>query len=419
MKVAMIGLGKLGLPVSCAMVQCGHEVYGYDADEAKAARFAEGKCDYYEPDIEAVLENCLSSGLRIVDSVNDAVAPSEIIFVAVPTPSLFSGAFDTSIVADALRAVADAMARFDDYKVVAVISTVLPGTMRNEFLPVLTERLGPPGARYGFCYNAQFIAMGTAMRDTVDPEYVLVGEYDERSGNVLGAFYNRLTDSPILRMTIENAEIIKMIYNTFIGQKILFANTILEICDKVPHAHCDVVADAVRRATDRLISGRYLKGGLGDGGSCHPRDQLALAFFANEIGLSANPFRYISQTRLEQTRYIASVVAGEHFNSGLPVAVLGLTFKAGTDLIDDSPALLLVECLAERGVVPRSYDPIVKPEPLPERSHVYVLATPHEVLRDFPFAPGSVVVDPWRFLEEAPDGCRLRRVGVGANPELE
>lgn len=416
MKVAMVGLGKLGLPVSCAMVLKGYEVFGYDTDTARMKEYKQGHVDLYEPKIGMQLLACLNrkNGLHIVDKLEDAVRPAEIIFIAVPTPSRPDGAFDTSIVANAIADVADIMKTCDDYKVVSIISTVLPTTVRKMFLPVLAGIMGEvPGYRYGLCYNAQFIAMGTVVENMLNPEFVLIGEYNEQSGEVLAAFYLQLVKAPILRMTLESAEMVKMIYNTFIGLKILYANTIMELCDLVPNSDCDVVADAIIQSNKRLLSGRYLRGGLGDGGGCHPRDQRALAWLAEELRLSVNPFQYISETRRLQTEYIARMAVSVANHLNLPIAVYGLTFKPETNLTEDSPAILLVNCIRDLGEEPYTYDPIIKDEALPVQPYVYVIGMRHRQVMEYDFVPGSIIIDPWRWLPHAPEGCTLRRVGVG------
>lgn len=414
MKVAMIGLGKLGLPVSCAMCERGHEVYGYDVDAAKVQQYRSGVSGLYEPGVDAILQKHLDSdGLHLVDSMKEAVRPAQIIFVAVPTPSRDDDAFDTSIVADALRSIAAEMRDCDDYKVVAVISTVLPMTTRLEFLPILADELGEPGERYGLCYNAQFIAMGTVIHNYLYPEFVLIGEYDERSGDYLQRFYRQVVGPPVLRMTLESAETVKMIYNTFIGMKIVYANTIMELCDRIPGTDCDVVSCAIGHATDRLISDWYLIGGMGDGGECHPRDNRALSYLAQKLNLSVDPFGFVMVARGLQTGYLAEIVSEEHQRTGLPIAILGLTFKPKTNLTTDSPSLLLLDILrTQYGIEALTYDPIVKPELLPVEPYVYILATAHEQLKRFHFIPGSIIIDVWRMLDKVPEGCVLRSIGA-------
>lgn len=425
MKVAMIGLGKLGLPVSCAMVMRHHEVYGFDNDIDKANAYRQGQVDLYEPSIGMQLCGCLAgdTGLHIVNRLEAAVRPAEIIFIAVPTPSRPDGGFDTSIVSNAVADVADIMKTCDDHKTVAIISTVLPTTVRNIILPVLEGIMGePPGNRYGLCYNAQFIAMGSVVNNMLHPEFVLVGEYDQLSGDVLEHFYTQLTNAPVKRMTIESAEFVKMIYNTFIGMKIMYANLIGEMCDRIPNADCDVVVDALALARDRLISSRYLHSGLGDGGGCHPRDQRALAYFANALGTSHNLFQYIINARVVQTDYVAQAVCDVAEYYGMPIVVYGLTFKPETNLTEDSPALLLVDCIKRMvyddcGVY--LYDPIIAPDAeLPDEPCVYVIGMRHNQIKDFHFNPGSIIIDPWRCMEPV-QGCAYHPLGVGQGEDPE
>jgi len=412
MEVMMCGLGKLGLAVSCAMVQKGHIVNGYDISEDLRVQLRNGEAPYYEPNLNTILKECLYKGLTICETVNSAVRNADIIFVAVPTPSDEDDSFDTSYVNSALMEIAAAMKKADHYQVVSVISTVLPGTTRGEFLRTIGNELGTPGEKWGLCYNAQFIAMGTTIYDMLNPEFVLIGEYDKRSGDTLGAFYSQLVDAPLLRMSIESAETVKMAYNTMIGFKIVYANTLMELCDKVPFANCDEVYGALSKANKRLLSPRYLRGGMGDGGGCHPRDNRALSWQAEQLELSANPFDFVMKARDSQSRQLAQTVFKICEQNDLPLAIMGLTFKPETDLTLDSPALLLIEHLLEIYLQPTyEYDPIIKPEPLPIMPKIYVLATCHNEFKNYPYEKGSIVIDPWGMLDTVLDGVTYRPIG--------
>jgi UDPglucose 6-dehydrogenase len=410
----MIGLGKLGTPVACAMVQKGHKVFGYDINEDLRSRLRSANVLYYEPNINKIMNDCLHNGLTICETVNSAVRSADIIFVAVPTPSNEDNSFDTSYVHAALREIAQAMNKVDRYQVVSIISTVLPGTTRQEFLQTLGNELDQvPDEGWGLCYNAQFIAMGTTIEDMLNPEFVLIGEYDERSGDVLAAFYSQLVDAPLLRMSIESAETVKMAYNTMIGFKIVYANTLMELCDKVAFADCDEVYGALSKANKRLLSPRYLRGGLGDGGGCHPRDNRALSWQAEKLGLSANPFEFVMAARDAQSRALAQIVLRVCQQHDLPLAIMGLTFKPETNLTLDSPSLLLIDHLLEIYLQPTyEYDPIIKPEPLPAKPKIYVLATCHEEFKNYPYEWGSVIIDPWRMIDDIPDGVAYRGIGL-------
>lgn len=280
MNVSLIGTGKLGAMVAIAMTQCGHTVYGYDTNKGLRGQLRSGHCPFYEPDGDRMLQEALANGLHIVDTVEEAVQDAEIIFIAVPTPSNPDHSFDVTYVQDALANVCQAIYNGDSdhYQVIAVISTVLPGTCRRDFLPVV-DRMLPNALQdglIGFAYNAQFIAMGTVVQDFLDPEFVLVGEYDKHSGDVLAAFYTQVVNAPVLRMSMESAETTKMSYNCYIGNKLIIANAIMEMCHKVPGADCDVVSGALSRSYRRILGPRYMKGGMGDGGNCLPAGQIII-----------------------------------------------------------------------------------------------------------------------------------------------
>lgn len=416
MKVAMIGLGKLGLPVSCAMVQKGHEVCGYDIVPELREQLKRGETSLYEPNLSNILKQSLENGLEICNTVYDAVKEAQIIFIAVPTPSLPDDSFNTSFVKDALREVVKALEKSTpiDYHVISIISTVLPRTTRNEFLPILEfSALGE--WEWGLAYNAQFIAMGTTVEDMLNPEFVLIGEYNKKSGNVLGAFYSQLVDAPLLRMSIESAETVKMAYNTMIGFKIVYGNAIMEMCDKTPYADCEEVYGAISKATTRLLSPRYLKGGMGDGGGCHPRDNRALSFLARQLKMSADPFVFVMEAREKQSRELAKIVREYWDTYHLPLAVMGLTFKPETNLTLDSPALLLIEHLLDLYLQPAyTHDPIINDVSMPICPKIYVMATRHEDYLSYEFEPRSVIVDPWRmFIDNPPEGCLYRPIGIG------
>lgn len=416
MRVAFVGLGKLGLPVATTFASRGNKVYGYDSVKSKMDSYKTGISQLYEPGLDDLLREQLENrSLILCDSLESAVEHAEIIFVAVPTPSLPDYSFDTSHVNFALGELASVLQRDHKYRVVALISTVLPGTCRNEFIPILESKLGPAGEGWGFCYNAQFIAMGTVVENSLNPEFALIGEQDAHAGNLLEYFYTNTlpTQKPVLRMSLENAELTKNCYNTFISQKIVLANTVMELCDKIPNADCDVVSSALAKSTDRLISSKYMRGGLGDSGGCHPRDSRALSYLAHSVGLSADPFQFVTEARLLQSMWMTRKVNSAHLKTGLPVKILGITFKPDTNLTDDSCALLLAEQLKQLRVDSELYDPVA----LPESSHkddgprVYVIGTAWQQLKNYPFAPGSTIIDPHGLLDKAPRGCILDSVG--------
>lgn len=413
MEISFIGLGKLGLPVATLFASKGYIVHGYENDPAKAISYRAGESNLYEPDLDSLLKVVLhDEKLFIHNNYDDDLCNSEIIFIAVPTPSLADDSFDTHYIKDLLVDINPYLKKSNvEYPVIALISTVLPGTFDNEFKSILDGL----GTSYGFCYNAQFIAMGSVIEDMLNPEFVLVGAYDERSGDTLFEFYDSIIDDnlPVVITHIINAEIIKCVYNNFISLKIAYANTIMEMCDKLDNANCDVVSTVLSMSNKRLLSSKYLSGGLADGGACHPRDNRALSYLSKQLDLAANPFEFVSQARVDQTDWLADKIVELSQQYNLSVKILGMTFKSETNLIDDSPSLLLGNLLSTKGIHVDYYDPVVCQwtlgiEKIPT---LYVIGTAWESLREYPFVAGSVIVDPSGFLTKPVPDCEIVAVG--------
>jgi len=420
-RVGLIGLGKLGVPVALAMSMRGHDVMGFDVDESKMqkVRFPHRERG---PNGESSIEPLLQQSALRFGSLREVVDHAEIIFVAVQTPHdpLYEGVtrlpaervdFDYSYLRAAIESLSAAIADGGREKIVVVISTVLPGTIRREILP----RINP---LVKLCYNPFFIAMGTTIDDFIDPEFVLFGVRDEEAAAQAEAFYRTLHDRPFFRTTIENAELIKVTYNTFISMKIAYANAIMEICHKVPGCDVDEVTAALSLATDRLLSPKYLRGGMGDGGGCHPRDNIALSWLARQLNLSYDWFENLMLCRERQTDWLADLIEEQHARKGYAhrfVGLYGRAFKRGTNLTIGSPATLLANILRERGYDVALWDPHVDEAACPfDRPAVYFIATNHaEFAADgCAFPDGSVVIDPWRYIQPRP-GVEVVPVGVG------
>jgi UDPglucose 6-dehydrogenase len=405
-KVGLVGCGKLGYPVAVAMAHRGHSVMAYDVrDEAMRHRpnlVEEGAEGFSFPTLSASAKatDCLTFG-----SLKQVVAHADTIFVAVQTPHEpeYEGItpipaeradFDYTHLEDAVRSVSAEVERQGNPRTIVVISTVLPGTMRSRVRPLL-------GASSRLVYNPSFIAMGTVIRDFLDPEFVLLGGDD----GTLARFYRTITAAPIHNCSVESAELAKVAYNAFIGVKITLANTVMEVSHKTG-ADCDQVMGALKLANRRLISTAYLEPGMGDGGGCHPRDQIALSWLARKLDLSFDFFDAVAECRVRQAEWLCDLMLAH--GGHLPLVVLGTAFKSGTDIETGSPALLCVNLLRGKGHVVGA----VNDAPEFADPSCFLIGCKHLEFADYEFPKGSVVIDPHRYIPER-EGVKVVWVGRG------
>lgn len=420
-KIGFVGCGKLGLPVQIALDWKGHDVMGLDCNPAvKPGVHASDLLVTKEagPDGTGDLQDLAKkSGVKFAGSYQELVQHADIIFVAIQTPHnpLYEGVtripesrvdFDYTWLKTGIQELSAAVDHSPKTNVkVVIISTVLPTTLRRDIFPVLSRKIK-------LCYNPFFIAMGTVMRDFIDPEFILLGAVDDEAGDALIQLYKTVTDAKVFKTTLENAELIKVSYNTFIGMKVAYANVIMELCDTLPNTDCDEVMNAIRLSNRRLISPAYLTGGMGDGGGCHPRDNIALSWLCRKQGLSYDFYEAIMKCRENQTEFLAKLCKQHMQQSGLPLMILGKAFKPDTNLVTGSPSILLRNLLEEKGLPVLMYDPHVDIGEAPplSKARVYFIGTKHEVFTTYDFPEGSIIIDPHRYISEK-EGIYVYHVG--------
>ena len=364
MKIGFIGVGKLGKDVAEVMAEK-YFVEGYDVKEVTPSNF------------------------KMVKTIEEVCKDKDIIFIAVPTPHdpLYDGKqatshlppkdFDYTIVKNILSEVNNYT---NKQQLVVLISTVLPGTTRREFIPLVQN--------YRFIYNPYLIAMGTVKHDMVNPEMVIIGTEDgseTTDAKILKDFYQTII-SPWTRYEIgtwDDAEAIKIFYNTFISAKISIVNMIQDVAELNGNMNTDVVTGALERSTYRIMGPAYMKAGMGDGGSCHPRDNIALRYMAQRLGLGYDLFDAIMTSREIQARNIANRLIDLSIEYDLPVVIMGKSYKPGVEYVDGSYSLLIGSFVNEV-----LYDQIDGPA-------IYLLGH-RNVFNDTIFPKGSVVLDPWR-----------------------
>ena len=376
------------------------EIIGTDLDTRIAQYIRTNRVPYVEADIERYLED---SRITFVRDIEQVVTNSDIVFVAVQTPHSreYEGItptpdttrdFDYSYLQSCVSSIATSVKNSGNRNLdVVVISTVLPGTIRSKILPLVS------GTNINIMYNPYFIAMGTTIHDFLNPEFTIIGvENASSSLENLSHIYSSILQCEALPMSYEEAELVKVSYNTFIGMKIVFANTLAEIIAKIG-GNVDVVTKTLSKATTRVISQKYLSAGMGDGGGCHPRDQIAMSWLAKNLNLSVNLFEFLSKARDEQTKRHAELIRDKWQELNYPVIILGEAYKKDINLTVGSPSILLQYYLTEFGVPFTVFDPVVHPEQKADFQgpHIFYVATPHTVFANLALPLESRVLDPW------------------------
>jgi len=407
--IGFLGLGKLGLPCALAIESKGHRVMGWDICETTRGYITDRAIPYREADIQPLLDDTAIE-LR---KLPEMIAMCDIIFVPIQTPHMeaYEGKtrvpfrreeFDYTALKAGLSQIADEAARQERNVVVSVISTVLPGAIDREIRPLLNSFVK-------LCYNPFFIAMGTCVADFLHPEFVLLGVDDDDAADKVGAFYATITDAAVRRMSIASAECTKVMYNTAITAKITITNAIGRLCHESLGANCDDVMAALRASTARIMSPAYTKVGMGDGGGCHPRDNIALSAVCRAKGWGYDPWGDLMNWRDGYQGWLAWLM----IETGLPMVILGYTFKPETNLSTGSPALLVQSVISQLGRSAVLADPeidgtcdcLVMCSP-----HCYLIGCKHRVFAEYRFPPGSVVIDPHRYILDQ-DGVEVIRIG--------
>jgi len=394
--IAMIGCGKLGLP--CAEVMSLHyNVVGYDVIKDPTAQ------------------------IPLVDTIQEAVTDKDLIFVAVPTPHdpMYGGSkpiadmpskdFDYSIVRQVLTEINKYV---NKEQLVVLISTVLPGTVRHHLEPCITNSR--------FIYNPYLIAMGSVKWDMVNPECIIIGTEDgSETGDakLLADFYKPLMENePRINIgTWDEAEAIKIFYNTFISAKIGLVNMIQDVAEKNGNINVDVVTDALKAATQRITGPRYLTAGMGDAGACHPRDNIALRYLAERLDLGYDLFHAIMHSRDQQAKNLALKLVKLAKENNLSVVIHGRAYKPYVPYTIGSYSELVGHFVEAEGVAVRYADPLTGDIVNDYTSAVILLAhnptvtyygTGVEVKKNefyFIFGKNSIVVDPWRTIGTSVD----------------
>lgn len=392
-RISVFGLGKLGSCIAATLAARGFDVVGVDVDAEKVGKVNEGLSPVDEP----MLAETITSGrarLRATLNVKDAVDTDASFFIP-PSPSLPDGSFSNEYLLKAMQPIAKAVASAGKRGHLFVCnSTTTPGAVDAVLIPMIEKETGWKCAcDFHFCYNPEFIALGNVIRGLLEPDMVLIGESDPGCGAALEQVYRRYNRNQpkIARMSIISAELTKISLNSYITMKISFTNQLKLIAQRLPGADIHAILDAI--GSDSRIGRKYLRAGLTYGGPCFPRDNRLLSFAARQLGLEA-PLAEASDRVNEQAKQALLVQVSRLCERGDTVAVLGMSYKPDTYIVEESAGLHLAQRLKRHGFRVLVHDYAASPANSPSLHEFEVFADP-AALKDRADVKVAVICCPW------------------------
>lgn len=357
MKISVFGLGYVGCVSAACLAKSGHEVIGVDINPIKVSKVATGDSPVLEVGLnELIADGVRNSRLRATCDSRAAVLSSDVSLICVGTPSQRNGNLQLDHIVRVCEEIGNTLAEKRDRHTVIIRSTVLPGTVRTILMPILSERSGKrPSIDFGVAMNPEFLRESSAIADYFNPSLIIIGQLDQCSGDNVSDIYRSIRAEEV-RLSLEAAEMIKYANNAFHAMKIVFANEIGTL-SKAHGIDGRMVMDALCKDKKLNISSAYLRPGNAFGGSCLPKDVRALNYRAKEYDVDTPLLFSLLRSNKVHTENIISMVERTQQRT---VAILGLSFKAGTDDVRESATIVLIETLLGRGYQVRVYDEYVR-----------------------------------------------------------
>ena len=370
MKISVFGLGYVGIVSSACLARDGHVVVGVDTNRNKVDLVNDGASPIVEKGLNGLLRDAVSRGaLRATDDAEEGVRDTELSLICVGTPGNGNGSISLKHVEKVCWDIGAGLRASDEWHLVAVRSTILPGCMQELVIPALEEASGKRAGRdFGVCFNPEFLREGSAVKDFDEPPKTVIGELDERSGEKLARIYERVP-APLFRTDLATAEMIKYVDNSWHALKVAFANEIGNIC-KSSSVDSHAVMEIFCQDTKLNLSPYYLKPGFAFGGSCLPKDVRALTYYARSRDIDTPVLSSILPSNVQQ---IDRAFAMLQAHGRCRVGVLGMSFKAGTDDLRESPLVSLIELLIGKGYEVCIYDRNVSMAKLIGANREYIL----------------------------------------------
>ncbi|ODR80568.1 UDP-glucose 6-dehydrogenase [Haladaptatus sp. W1] len=358
MELSIVGSGYVGTTVAACFADLGHSVTNIDIDEDIVEQLNDGQAPIHEPGLDELVAE--HGGNRLTATTDyDAVRETDATFLALPTPSRADGSIDTSIIEAGARSLGEALGSKDDYHLVVVKSTVVPGTTEDVLGSIIEDASNKSrGEDFDVAMNPEFLREGSAVEDFLGPDKVVLGTENERANERLSAVFEPLVESSapaVVETGIREAEMIKYANNAFLATKVSLVNELGNICKEYDVDAYEVM-DAI--GLDDRIGERFLRSGVGWGGSCFPKDTAALVAAAHEEGYEPSLVEAAIEVNEKQPKRLLELLEGHVPLQGKRIAVLGLAFKPGTDDVRNSRAIPVIEALQNRGVTVVAYDPV-------------------------------------------------------------
>lgn len=352
-EISIFGLGYVGVVSACCLANDGHFVLGVEPNQTKVDLINNGKSPIIEDGTAELIQKAVAAGrLRAITDAEEAVRRTELSLICVGTPSQSNGSLDLKYVRNVSEQIGSALKQKQGFHVVVYRSTMLPSSMRNVVIPTLEDFSGKKaGIDFGVCTNPEFLREGTAVYDYYHPPKIVIGQTDERSGNLTADLYSNL-DAPTIRLDVETAGMVKYADNAWHAVKVCFANEIGNICEEL-NIDGHLVMDVFCQDSKLNLSPYYLKPGFAFGGSCLPKDVRALTYMGRSIDVELALLNAILPSNRNQIERGFQMIASK---KNRKVGILGFSFKAGTDDLRESPMVEIIERLLGKGYEIRIYD---------------------------------------------------------------
>lgn len=435
--ISVFGLGKVGLTLTGCLARAGHQVVGVDVNSTVVTALNDGSLEVSETGVQERLRAARPGQVTATISAAEAIAKTNFSFVIVPTASNTLGGFSNRHVLSACKSIGRALRSSEGEHTVAIVSTMMPGSSQGQVIPLLEKESGRRvGQGLGYAYNPSFIALGEIVKGIETPDYLLVGQTDEATGDKVVAVHKTMVSGnppPIARMTPVEAEIAKIASNTHETMRVSFANMLLSICAEVPGANVDRITEALSHRMGK----RFFKGALPYGGPCWPRDNVALSAFMDMIGAPSALPRTVDAANADHGRYVLRKILAIA-PPGAKVGIIGLAYKPGTQHIDCSYSLELARWLRSEHRSVNVWDPEAmdlskqalgaaatfcgSAEECLANSDVVVVALPLAALKTVDWSKGkqTTVLDCWRVMSEAAQVAvgKYLPLGVGEKDDV-